>query len=403
MAGGLEFMKNMKSRMFIPFLSLCFLILEPITLLGNFPADFVPDCNVNFNDFAVLASAWLTENGAPNYNSKCDISEPNDGVINEKDLAVFADFWFTKYPGDMVYIPGGTFQMGDSIGDGENDELPVHTVTLSSFYISKYEVTNGQYCQYLNSALNQGLIKVLDNIVFKAGLGTTYLYCLTSTRFPDSQINFSGIAFTVRTKGGRDMSNDPMVLVTWYGAVAYCNWRNQQEGKEICYDFNDPNWPCDFDKQGYRLPTEAEWEYAARGGLSGKRFPWGDTITHSQSNYYSDSSYSYDISPTRGYHPTWNDGTYPYTSPVVSLEANGYGIYDMAGNVWELCNDWYGSPYDSSPQTNPTGPTTGNHGRVLRGGGWCNYANLCRVANRAHIAPNNHNYGNGFRVVLDLN
>ena len=157
-------MKNMKPRMFIPFLSLCFLILEPITLLGNFPADFVPDCNVNFNDFAVLASAWLTENGEPNYNSKCDISEPNDGVINEKDLAMFADFWLTKYPCDMVYISGGTFQMGDSKDDGY--ELPVHTVRLDSFYMGKYEITNQQYCLFLNSAYQQGLITVTSGVVY---------------------------------------------------------------------------------------------------------------------------------------------------------------------------------------------------------------------------------------------
>jgi len=420
MAGGLEFMKNMKPRMFIPFLSLCFLILEPITLLGNFPADFVPDCNVNFNDFAVLASAWLTENGEPNYNSKCDISEPNDGVINEKDLAMFADFWLTKYPCDMVYISGGTFQMGDSKDDGY--ELPVHTVRLDSFYMGKYEITNQQYCLFLNSAYQQGLITVTSGVVYQAGSGTSYPYCDTSTSSSDSQIAI-GRKFTVLTKGGRNMANDPMVVVSWYGAAAYCNWRSQQEGKELCYNLS--TWNCDFSKKGYRLPTEAEWEYAARGGLTGRRFPWGDTISHSQANYYSSTSPSYDVGPTRGFHPLWNDWIWPYTSPVGFFDgslrnksdfnwpgsqssyqatsgANGYGLYDMAGNVWEWCNDWYsGSYYSSSPVKNPTGPTSGSD-RVLRGGGWFTYADYCRVADRGYYIPSGRFSYFGFRLSLDF-
>jgi formylglycine-generating enzyme required for sulfatase activity len=297
----------------------------------------------------------------------------------------------------MALIPAGTFQMGDSKGDGYADELPLHTVTLDSFYIGKYEVTNGQYCQYLNSALGQGLITVTSGLVYQAGSGTSYPYCDTSTSSSDSQIVYSDGVFSVGTKGGRDMSNDPMVQVSWYGSVAYCNWRSQQEGKEQCYDLS--TWECDFTKHGYRLPTEAEWEYAARGGLSGKRFPWGDTITHSQANYYSNSSYSYDISPTRGYHPAWNDGVYPFTSPVGSFSANGYGLCDMTGNVWEWGNDWYGS-YSSSPQTNPTGPTSGSY-RVLRGGSWYGLVSYyCRVAFRGYYFPNVQNITYGFRVVL---
>ena len=298
-------------------------------------------------------------------------------------------------PSDMISIPGGTFQMGDSL-DGQSSSLPVHTVTLSPFYMGKYEVTNQQYRDFLQSALGSGTIYVSSGIVY--GSGNNQLYCDTSTSSSYSQIAFSSNTFSVRTKSGRSMANDPMVQVSWYGAVAYCNWRSQQEGKQQCYTLSG-SWSCDFSKNGYHLPTEAQWEYAARGGLSGRRFPWGDTITHSQANYYSSSSYSYDISPTRGYHPTWNDGVYPYTSPVGSFSANGYGLYDMAGNVYDWCNDWYGS-YSSGSQTNPTGPTTGTY-RVLRGGYWCGYALICRVAYRNSSNPYNRYLNIGFRLSLD--
>jgi formylglycine-generating enzyme required for sulfatase activity len=304
----------------------------------------------------------------------------------------------------MVYIPGGTFEMGDNLGDGWAGELPVHTVTLDSFCMGKYEVTNRQYCDYLNSALSEGLITVSSGgIVYQAGSGTSYGYCDTSTSTSYSQIAYSAGVFSVRTKSGRDMSNDPMVVVSWYGAAAYCNRRSQEEGYETCYDPCDPNWPSDFSKKGYRLATEAEWEYAARGGLSGKRFPWGDTISHSQANYYAcPSCYTYDVSPTEGYHPTWDDGVYPYTSPMGSFAANGYGLYDMAGNVWEWCNDCYSSSYySSSPTDNPTGPISGAY-RVIRGGRWFSGAIICRVAYRYRTAPADR-YGDfGFRCVLDF-
>jgi len=299
---------------------------------------------------------------------------------------------------DMVYIPGGTFEMGDNLGDGWLNQLPVHTVTVDSFYMGKYEITNRQYCDYLNSAQSQGLITVTDGVVYEAG-GTSYPYCYTHISSTHSQIDYSDSVFTVRTKSGRDMSNDPMVDVSWYGAAAYCNWRSQEEGYGTCYAPCDPNWPCDFSKNGYRLATEAEWEYAARGGLPGRRFPWGDTITHSQANYYAcPSCDTYDLNPTGGYHPTWNDGIRPYTSPGGSFAANGYGLYDMAGNVWEWCNDWYDwDYYDYSPTNNPTGPITGSH-RVIRGGPWINGASHSSVTYRGGSAPPERNYTIGFRL-----
>jgi formylglycine-generating enzyme required for sulfatase activity len=367
-------------------------------------ADLTGDCFVDFEDLAVLASQWQ--------------ADKFDG------LAVLASQWLTfGIPEDMVLIPGGTFQMGDSFIEGYSNERPIHTVTLDSFYIGKFEVTNGQYCQYLNSALESNSIYVSGGVVY--GSGNNQGYCDTLNN-PCSQISYSGGVFGVRTKSGRSMSNDPMVCVSWYGAVAYCNWRSQQEGKEICYNTSDPNWPCDFNKKGYRLPTESEWEYAARGELSGRRFPWGDEIYQTQANYYSSADYAYDKGPTRGYHPIWNDGgNRPYTSPVGFFDgtmkykadyqwpgiatsyqttsgANNYGLYDMAGNVYQWCNDWWSATYYSvSPYYNPTGPASGSY-RVFRSGRWGGIANFCRVAFRGYNWPGDRYEYNGFRCALDL-
>ena len=369
-------------------------------------ADLTGDCFVDYEDFAVLANQWLMA------------YDPNG-------LDDMANQWLTGNRG-MVYIPGGTFQMGDSFSEGGPDEQPVHSVTLSPYYMNRYEVTNKQYCDFLNSAYGQGTITVTSNIVYKADSGVSFLFCDTYQSSSYSQINWNDSIFTVRTKNGRDMSNDPMVEVTWYGAVAYCNWWSQQEGRQTCYNDYE-NSTCDFSKNGYHLPTEAQWEYAARGGLSGKRFPWGDTINQTQVNFYSYNPYFYyDVTPVKNqFHPLWNDGVFPYTSPVGFFDGalkykancnwpssltsyqtanggNGYGLFDMAGNVWEWVNDWYSSTYySSSPSTNPTGPTTGSS-YVLRGGDWGGNAYVCRVAYRISTAPAFRGSNLGFRISLDF-
>jgi len=358
-------------------------------------ADLTDDCFVDMEDLVLIANQWL--NG-----------------YSFEDFAVMAIQWLTGYP-NMVYIPDGEFEMGDHHGDEDpclSDELPVHAVLVDSFFMSKFEITNQQYCDYLNSALGSSSIYLSSNEVY--GTGNNQFYCDTSASSSYSQIVYSGGLFSVRTKpevGGRDMSDDPMVRVSWYGAVAYCNWRSSEEDYESCYDSNDPNWPCDFSKNGYRLATEAEWEYAARGGEHNPyyRFPWGDTISHRQANYYSywegDSPvYPYDVSPTSRYHPDWDEGGFPYTSVVGSFASNGYGLYDMIGNVWEWCNDWYDENYyDVSPYDNPQGPASSPYGsRVLRVGGWGGLAINCRVASRNAHDPGHCRFHYGFRIVLDL-
>lgn len=279
-------------------------------------------------------------------------------------------------PEGMVLIPRGSFQMGDSLGDGYSDERPVHAVTVSAFYMDQYEVTKALWDEVASWAVANGYDLNPEN---------------GSGKGPDH----------------------PVYYVTWYEAVKWANARSEKEGLTPCYYtgpsqtavyrdgiVNVANDSVKWSGCGYRLPTEAEWEYAARGGCEGHRFPWCDTdeIQHSWANYYSLSRYGYDTSPTRGYHPSYATGDYPYTSPVGSFAPNGYGLYDMAGNIWEWVWDWYDDDYyTNSPKSDPRGPVSGAD-RVRRGGGWDYPAYSCRVANRDSLWPGSYDYV-GFRLV----
>jgi formylglycine-generating enzyme required for sulfatase activity len=293
----------------------------------------------------------------------------------------------------MEFIPEGEYLMGDH-HDGMWQSLPVHAVYIDAFYMDKFEVTNEEYCTFLNSAYTQGLIEVIPpGVVFKKN--DTEPYCDTYSSDPDSRIHWTGSDFRV-TSGKED---HPMVNVSWYGAAAYANWRSARELRIPCYNLN--TWECTFGVGGYRLPTEAEWEKAARGGENTPyfRYPWGDSLNGSKANYWA-SGDPYEI------------GDYPWTTPVGYYDgnqyppgvdmANGYGLYDMAGNVFEWCNDWYDSNYyNKSPYDNPTGPSSGTL-HVLRGGSWNGYEHHLRCAGRQYsFQPDGRGSGLGFRLVLE--
>ena len=302
-------------------------------------------------------------------------------------------------------IPGGEYNMGDHFGFVDphhpSDEIPIHLVKVDSFNIATTETTNQQFLSFLNSYLLQGLIEVRSNIVYLAG-GTDSL-CFTWQKAPWYSISYDGTNFSIADF----RANHPMVGVLWFGAVVYCNWLSQQNGLEQCYNLT--TWACNFTKNGYRLPTEAEWEYAGRGGHTNPYFnyPTGDTVYVNQANL-----------PDSG--DPYETGSYPLTTPVGFYDGtlkhksdynwpgsattyqtmngmNGYGLYDMQGNVWELINDWYGQDYYIiSPYDNPKGPDSGflmpdgKPYRGMRGGNWYN-GDVINGVNDGHSRVSNRN------------
>lgn len=247
------------------------------------------------------------------------ISKPADELVYQAEENVDQQTAISIYDYAMVYVPGGTFQMGSN--DGEDDEeKPVHNVTLDGFYIGKYEVTQAQWREIMG-----------DN--------------------PSYFIN---------------CDNCPVEKVSWNDVQEFIKKLNQKIGKN------------------YRLPTEAEWEYAARGGSeSGVERSRNADFKYSGSNNIDEVAW----------HGS-NSGNKTY--PVGQKKPNSLGIYDMTGNVWEWCSDWYRN-YHSDNQTNPQGPSTGSY-RVRRGGSWGNNPQSCRMANRNNDAPNYSSNVLGFRL-----
>ena len=250
--------------------------------------------------------------------------------------------------GDLVLVPGGPFKMGDNFGDGESRERPVHVVDVGSFYIGKYEVTNGHWRKFRDDpAYNDPKLWPNGRVV------------------PKEQVPYWTNA--QNHGGGTPDSDDfPVLGVNWDSAVAYCKWVSAKTGKT------------------YRLPTEAEWEKAARG-TDQRRFPWGNTIDRTLANYAGAQQYDTGMK-------------------VGSLKgASPYGAYDMAGNAMEWCADWYARDYYSiSPKKHPKGPDTGAY-RVVRGGSFFTDAFDLRTYGRSAAWPSFQAHRMiGFRLARDL-
>ena len=252
------------------------------------------------------------------------------------------DFKLESSDAKMVYINAGEFQMGSEIGN--TDEKPVHPVYLDAFYIDRYEVTNAEFKQFVDANPQWGK----DQIPREYHDGY-YLAHWNLNEFPSGKEDY------------------PVIYVSWYAAMAYAQWIKK------------------------RLPTEAEWEKAARGGLVDKLYPWGDEIDPTKANYY--------------------DTTEKELTPVGTYPENGYGLYDMAGNVREWCLDSYKVDYyDNSPKQNPFAGVMSleeikksflnlKTDRVLRGGSWLNSAQNSRISNRSKRSPTDTNPNEGFRCV----
>lgn len=277
-----------------------------------------------------------------------------------------------KTPDGMVFIQGGGFDRGDTFGEGSSDELPVHKVTVPSFYMGRYEITNRDFLAFLNAKGNQ-----------TTG-GTAWVEIESSY----SKIKGSGRNFYIES----GYEDHPVVEVSWYGVVEYCNWRSQQDGLQSVYGISGTNVSCDWRANGYRLPTEAEWEYAAREGGRNVRFGNGKNIADAnEMNFDARESYKKAYSRVGKYRAN--------TTAVGSFSPNGLGLYDMSGNVWEWCWDWYDGDYykNSSGLRHPKGAESGSL-RVIRGGSWSSSPAVVRAAFRRGRSPGSRSNGIGFRL-----
>ena len=280
----------------------------------------------------------------------------NQTFIQGQSTSVSVGLETDTTPTEMVFVQGGTYEMGDQFAEGTADELPVHSITLSDFQIGKYEVTQAEWRM------------IMPGATYDFGSGDNY----------------------------------PVYYVSWYEVLVYCNRRSISEGLTPVYSIDgstDPDawgaipatanvlWDaavCNLTANGYRLPTEAEWEYAARGGVN-----WTDNYRFSGGNVSLDVAWYFDNS---------EDGT----KPVGTKAANQLGIYDMSGNAYEFCWDYYDAAYyqfcvDNTITNDPMGPAAGTT-RIARGGVWSFFEVDCRVSSRANADPSVKDSGIGFRL-----
>jgi sulfatase modifying factor 1 len=254
----------------------------------------------------------------------------------------------------FIFVQGGTFQMGDTFGDGQEDEKPVHNVKLDSFYIGKYEVTVEEYRKFVNDT----------------GKNTKGCYYWAENKWeldPNRDYNNPGF-----NQGERN----PVSCVSWKDAIEYCNWLSEKKGLAKAYDSsgNIVNW------KSYRLPTEAEWEYAAKGGNKSKGYKYSGSNNIKEVAWYRSNSSN-------------------KTHEVGTKASNELEIYDMTGNVWEWCSDWYDEKYYNNSNTINVYNNKLASDPVKRGGSWFYNAFGSRVAERGYYSPTGRSYYIGFRLV----
>ncbi|HRI59501.1 MAG TPA: SUMF1/EgtB/PvdO family nonheme iron enzyme [Saprospiraceae bacterium] len=271
----------------------------------------------------------------------------------------------------MVLVRGGTFQMGSN--GNKNDEKPVHSVTISDFYLGKHEVTNAEYCLFLNEKGNQS----------EGGVEWINL----SGNYDQEKCRILQIGKQFSVEAAYD--NYPVIYISWYGAKAYCDWLTEKKGKKNS-------------GYAYRLPTEAEWEYAAGNGSKHTRYSWGNGDPNGRSGGNIADASAAKILDASSVFRAYNDG-FVFGAPVGSYNSNEFGIFDMTGNVREWCSDWYaGDYYATSPFENPPGPSQ-TIKKITRGGSWLTLLKDCGVASRSGAEPETSTCDIGFRIVQPIN
>jgi len=251
---------------------------------------------------------------------------------------------------NIARIPAGDFLMGAH--DAEEDERPIHRVHVSEFFIGRFPVTSDEYARFVGAT----------------GYPAPTVRSLPLVAAGGREVGFRELAARYVWDGGEPSpghGSHPVVLVRFDDALAYCRWLSDSANRPV------------------RLPTEAEWEKAARGGVEGRRYPWGDDVDPSRCNFLADPA----TKRQRGTRPT---GTYP---------PNAFGLHDMVGNVWEWVSDWYANDaYSVGESRDPCGPESGMM-RIVRGGSWVNDdVSLLRSAYRHKVPPDTYSYSIGFRI-----